>query len=709
MTINSNDTAADDGYDSDEPRVKVAPMGVRLLIALLGRWYWIALATLIGGGCSTYYLSKAPKIYTASSSILVKEQTGSLIGRDQTEEINMGSLVAMNTVIEQLKRQTLLEAVAERDEVRALTGVMPPKVRWLPPWVSDWIGDKHDDNALITTASIPRGEFAGMIASCTTVSMRGVTRLLDIRVSHTSPEVAKVLADAIALEFIAQTTGDKSSGRSSVIELLTEKSEGARQSLQESQKSFSAYQRALAGHEELQVKEKEVVELTRRYRAKHPELINAMAQLANLQNRFLMDFTAAVQSGADAAYWKEKDVSLESGGQELSERLEVARRMLLSRTSILKNEIQSQETVFNAMLTKIREADVNQAEQGSAIEMNSRAHLPGTAVSPVEAKVISTGLIGGFLVGAAFALLLIRMDNKFHTVMQVEEILGVPVLAAVSIIQPQAKPKKSAEAVDPKELEALELEKNWDPKIVFRHGLADSGHSEMFRVLRASITLLGPEEKRKVTLFTSAIPGEGKTTTAVNFALAAAGQGKRVLLVDLDLRRPAVHAAFGIPRDSDSRGVTGYLSGQRSFDDSILTNVSGTGLDLMVSGVKAPRPGELLNGFLLNSLLAEARARYDLIVLDTAPLLAVPDTRVIAPHADNVCMVVRAEYVPKGAVLRVLSLLEAGRTPLAGIVLNAFRARRSLIAYNYTYGYYKYGSSGNPYGDGRDAYGADEK
>jgi succinoglycan biosynthesis transport protein ExoP len=103
--------------------------------------------------------------------------------------------------------------------------------------------------------------------------------------------------------------------------------------------------------------------------------------------------------------------------------------------------------------------------------------------------------------------------------------------------------------------------------------------------------------------------------------------------------------------------------------------------------------------------MAGARSKYDVIVLDTAPLLAVPDTRVIAPHADNVCLVIRAEYVPKGAALRVL---RAGRTPLAGVVLNAFRERRSLIDFNDSYGYYKYGSSGNAYGDGREAYGAKE-
>jgi capsular exopolysaccharide synthesis family protein len=706
MTNNFKDTAADADYEMDEPRTNGPSRGMRLLIDLLGRWYWIALALLCGGAGSVYYLSRAPKIYSASSSILVKEQTGAVMGKDQTDEINMSSVVAMNTVIEQLKRQALLEAVAERDEVRGLQSILPPEVRWLPPLLSGWLGDKVDEGDPVAAASIQTDVLAGMIGSWTSVSMRRGTRLLDISVSHTSPEVAKVLADAVSLEYLAQTTGAKSSGRRSTIELLTEKSEQSRQSLQESQKAFSAYQRALSGHEELQIKEREVVELTRRYRAKHPELINGLAQVVNLQNRFLGDFAAAIKSGADAAYWADADVPLASSAQDLPERLEMARRMLLSRTSVLKSEIQSQESVFNAMLTKMQQVDVNQAEQESAIEINSLAQLARLPVSPVGSKVITKGLLGGLFVGTVLALLLVRLDNKFHTVMQVEELLGLPVFAAVVVIQQESKAKLAAQAPGRNVPEALEIEKNWDPKIVFRQALCDSSYAEMYRVLRAAITLLGSEEKRKVTLFTSAIPGEGKTVTSINYALAAAGQGKRVLLIDLDLRRPAVHKAFGLPRDGGSKGVTAYLAGKYSFAESILQNISGTGLDLMVSGMKAPNPGELLSGAQLDSFLAEARSKYDVIVLDTAPLLAVPDTRVIAKYADNLCMVIRAEYVPKGAALRVLRLLEAGHTPLAGVVLNAFRERRSLIDFNYSYGYYKYGSSGNAYGDGREAYGS---
>lgn len=673
---------------------------------LLARWYWIVLGTLLGVGCSFYYLSKAPKVYASSCTLLVKEQTATVLGKDQTEEISMRSNEGMNTIAERLKRQVLLERIAAREDVRSLQNIIPAKVRWLPPVLAEWLGDKVEVSAPVSAAMLTPAALAGGIGSWMNVSVRRGTRLLDVTVTHPSPEVVKVVADAICLEYIAEISGDKSSDRTGTIQVLAGKSEESRQALQAAQKAFSAYQRALTSHEELQAKEKEVAELKRRYRAKYPELINGLAQVEALQSRFLADFEASVKSGADAAYWKESEAALKVASASLSEQLENARRLLLSRTAVLRSEIQSQESVFNAMLTRMEQVEINQSETESEVEISNLAPLPGGPVSPVGSKVLMMGLFAGAAFGGAIAFASIRLDNKFHTVMHLEELLEQPVLAAISNIKP-LKVRGKAEKLEPgQQTKAVDSEKNWGSRIVFRQGRLTSAYAEMFRVLRASITLIGPEDKRKVTLFTSSIPGEGKTLVSVNFALAAAGQGKRVLLIDLDLRRPSVAGLLGLSQGSTDFGVTGYLSGKSSFDESLTRNIGNDGLDLMLSGARTPNPGELLNGTLLNALIAEAREKYDVIVLDTAPILAVPDTRILASYADNVCLVVRAEYVPVQATERVVRLLAADRTSLAGVVLNGFRERRSRIAFNYSYGYYRYSSSGNSYGSGDVSYGS---
>lgn len=683
--------------------------GKRLAMNLLSRWYWIVLGVILGGGGALYYLSKAPKLYSSSCTLLVKEQTASVLGKDQTEEINMRSTEAMNTIAERLKRQVLLERIAGREDVRSLQNIVPDKVQWLPDLIVEWLGGTTDAVGPTAASSMPPAALAGAIGSWMSISIRRGTRLLDVTVRHPSPEAVKVLADAICLEYIAEISGHRSSGRTGTIQVLAEKSEESRKSLQGSQKAFSAYQRALGSHEELQLKEKSVEELARRYRAKHPELISGLAQVAALQARFLADFDVAVKSGTDMAFWKESEASLKALGGTLPEQLENARRILLSRTAVLKSEIQSQESVFNAMLTRMEQVSINQTEVESEVEISNLAPLPGSPVSPIGSKVVGMGLFAGAAFGGLVALISIRQDNRFHTVMQLEELLEQPVLAAISRIDPAKVVKRGDSPGAEVDLALVEEQKRWDPHVIFRHGQSLSNYAEMFRVLRASITLIGPEDRRKVTLFTSSIPGEGKTLVSVNFALAAAAQGKRVLLIDFDLRRPTVHKILGFDRATDHLGVTGFLSGKSSFEDSIVRKVDGGGLDVMHSGDRTPNPGELLNSSLLESLVALARDQYDVVVLDTAPLLAVPDTRILASYVDNVCLVVRAKYVARGATQRVMRLLASDRTPLAGLILNAFSEKRSLISYNYSYGYYSYSRSGTSYGNAEEAYGERRK
>lgn len=695
--------------DAFSPKPAGSAGARRLLLNLLSRWYWIALGLVLGGAGSLYYLSKASKSYSTSCTLLMKEQTASVLGKDQAEEISLRSTEGMNTLAERLKRQVLLERVASREDVRALKNFMPAQVQWLPPTLAQWLGNHGEAASPASAATLPTAALAGSIGSWMSISVRRGTRLLDVTVTHPTPEVAKVLADAICLEYISEISGDRNSGRTGTIQVLADKSEESRQSLQSAQKAFSAYQRALTSHEDLQAKEKEVAELKRRYRAKHPELITGLAQVTALQSRFLADFDASVKSGADTAYWKEAEAALKAAAASLPDQLENARRMLLSRTAVLRSEIQSKESMFNAMLTRMEQVEINQSDNESEVEISNLAVLPSLPVSPIGSKIIMMGLFGGMAFGGAIAFGSIWLDNKFHTVMQLEELLEQPVLAAISRIK-SAKPVKPVEIVDAakahEEVAVLEVQKNWDSRVVFRQGQRTSTHAETFRVLRASVTLLGPEDRRKVTLFTSSIPGEGKTLVSVNFALAAAGSGKRVLLIDLDLRRPSVHKVLGASQESDLAGVTGYLSGRTSFEESLTRKIGGEGLDLMLAGARTPNPGELLNGTLLKSLIAEAKEKYDVVVIDTAPMLAVPDTRVLAPYADNVCLVVRAEYVPKGATERAMRLFVADRTPLAGVVLNGFEERRSRIAFNYSYGYYKYGQTGNSYGAGTESYGA---
>jgi len=228
------------------------------------------------------------------------------------------------------------------------------------------------------------------------------------------------------------------------------------------------------------------------------------------------------------------------------------------------------------------------------------------------------------------------------------------------------------------------------------------------------LSLLGPTADRKVFLFTSALPNEGKSFTSVNYALALAQQGHRVLLVDGDLRRPNIHKIFKNECESkkDFPGVVDYLVGAVALKDAarLVATVDseplGTraGADapadgqlfILAGGQRAPNPAELLGSGCFKSLTVEAISMFDRVVIDSAPVLAVSDTLLMAGHVQTICMVIRAAKTPRNAIHRALTLLgSAGNRP-AGLVLNRLPRRRGA-------GYYYYYAS-HGYGDGLGSY-----
>ena len=686
-----------DDFDGDdlEPPSRNRGGGRRLLQSVVGRWYWIVLGLIVGLGAGLYYLSKATVIHSATTTLLVKQSAGSMLFSEEKggEELDMRSLEALNTVAGKLMSRTLLAKVAAQKELVAQPGLMPVKVEWAPGWFLAWQGGGILPSPIAAPEVAAPEVLAALIDLWTTVSVRRGTRLLDLTVKHPDPEVARILADLVAEQYVNDSTTSRSDGRQSSIALLKVEADRARADFQAAQKALGSYQEALKLQTDLVLRDAEMAALSQRYLAAHPKMITARETYDRLRNNLLAELERLRRSGADTEFW----LSV-AGEWETSEsldderRLAAARRILLSRTAVLESEIRSQESVFNAILTKLQETDVNEAasktSQESECEISDAARVAPVPVSPVPTKVIFGGLAGGGMAGLALALLLGFLDNKIRSVSQLEALSGLPVLAAVAALNPAeaerqlAKRKgKSSSAVEPAD------EAGWDRRLVFRQGLASSQYAEMYRVLRASVSLLGDESQRKVTLFTSAIPGEGKTLTSVNFALAAAAQGKSVLLIDLDLRKPSVHRLLGLRQDVHGFGATQLLAGRCTFEGAIFRGAGIRGLDLILSGTRAPNPGELLHAKGLAAILKEARSRYDLVVLDSAPVLAVPDTRMIAPLADNRCMVVRAERTPVGAVMAALELLEAGGTGPAGLVFNAYSVKRRLPGYRY-YSYY---------------------
>ena len=449
----------------------------------------------------------------------------------------------------------------------------------------------------------------------------------------------------------------------------------------------------------------------RRYLPKHPKIITATIELKQLREQFIREFEGARQAASDKAYWDIASKELPDRQSHPEDFLHAARQLLLARIGVLESETASATTVYNTMLTRIKETSVNKESTDSSADINNLARVPDQPSAPLPSKVFAVGTMGGLGCGVLLAFLLIRLDNRYHTVSQISLETGVTVLGAIADIKLHHLEVAERQYRKRNPDSPADLHSSWDKRLVFRPGVSSTSYAEMYRVMRASISLLGDESKRKITLFTSSLPGEGKSLTSTNFAIAAAGQGRKTLLIDMDLRKPSIHRFFGLTRTPDAGGLTECLANLATFDSVVIRETAQPNLHLILGGKSAPNPGELLESGRLHELLAQACKEYDVVVLDTAPLLAVPDTRIIAPFAHNLCLVARAEYTPKGAIQRTLQILSEDGSILCGLIFNGFVEKRRLMGENYSYGYYKTSRYGRSYrygyGKGYGAYGSE--
>jgi capsular exopolysaccharide synthesis family protein len=193
----------------------------------------------------------------------------------------------------------------------------------------------------------------------------------------------------------------------------------------------------------------------------------------------------------------------------------------------------------------------------------------------------------------------------------------------------------------------------------------------------------------KIAVVTSAVPQEGKTTTAANLAVAFALQGMSVLLIDADLRRPRQHDVFQVPRGP---GLADVLLGHVAAADAIQrTRIQG--LSVLAAGTLSPNPAELVGGSRMQQLLAALGERFDLILLDTPPLLSVADGAIVSTHADGVIIVVRAGHTERDAAVAAVQKLNAVGARVIGTVLNDPDAKVASLSGYYRYGY-EYSSAG---------------
>ena len=450
-----------------------------------------------------------------------------------------------------------------------------------------------------------------------------------------------------------------------------------------------------------------VATLSQRYKEKHPKMLAARAALAEAKaalKRAVLAQPAVLKNNLEQARTAEKNLGIESHEQEKA-------ALTLNKAAIgyleLARQAETDRALYESVLRQIKETNLKKDAQTTAVSIIEHSPISRFPVSPSVPKSIIFGLLGGLAAGLGFVYVSNVLDRSIKTVDQAETLLSLPVLSAVPEIRKENESDQNNSTVP--------LASNVTYRLMAE--APEGPAAEAFRNLRASLALLGPEAERKVFLFTSAVPNEGKSFSSANFALALAQQGYRVLLIDGDLRRPSLHKIF-LPAseeaasDGDSKGVVDCLVGAADLNSVVRTVSAGrleaevsekltsTGgqLSVLTGGRRAPNPAELLSGAAFGRLLSEAARCFDRVVVDSAPVLAVSDTLLMTPRVQTVCMVVYAGKTPRNAVQRALGMLTAAGVRPAGVILNRL-PRRSGSGY-----YYYYASPG--YGKGEGAYGS---
>lgn len=206
--------------------------------------------------------------------------------------------------------------------------------------------------------------------------------------------------------------------------------------------------------------------------------------------------------------------------------------------------------------------------------------------------------------------------------------------------------------------------------------------SEAYRTLRTSIEFSRVDGELKSIMITSATPGEGKSTTAANLAAVYAQADKRVLIIDADLRKPTLHYAFNL---SNRIGLTSYLAGQSKLEYCITVSEENQ-VDVLPSGPLPPNPAEMLSSKRMKNMLEELRAQYDILLIDTPPVLAVTDAQIVATLCDGVLLVVNSGKVKREQAAKAQASLNHVKARILGVVLNSVERSSSDSHYYYYYG-----------------------
>lgn len=620
------------------------------------RRFWIFLITLSGGyllGLYMYSITPASYQSFATIEILRVKRDAADIAED--EKIRMSGAAEMLSASERLRLPQIYTEAA-KTQLFANRENLVPLQRDFP-----WTEHKEFKSADLTPEMI-----GAMLGKWVTIRWRTDTALLDLYATHTDPTLARDSLVSVIDAYKSVSENRVAGSSEYVLEYIMDSSNEVKERLLKLDGALRLYQRCSDLNKEVDDAGRQVSEMEKRYLPKWPALVEAKELQRILRAQFSSEVDQVIRiSEEEKAFWTERLTSLGSLNPE--ELIDAKIQIVSTRASVLQRDLDAEKQIYDNLILQLKEGNVTQGFASRQFEVVQPPTLPGFPAGPVKSKMILQYAGTGAAIGIGLIMLLGFLDPTVRTVSELEQLAGVPVIAAM----PSFKKKESRG-------ETLELLKD-----------GDSQTSEAIRTLRAGLTFLGTMEERCTFLVTSSIPGEGKSWVASNLALAFAVQGDRTLLIDADLRRPVQAEIFGY--EKEAKGLSDQLSLGASLKDILIRTEASENLFIIPAGSRSANPSELLSSKSLRPLLEKLSEYFDRIVIDSAPLIPVSDTIPIAKLVQSTVLVTRMGKTPKGAIKRSVRILSDNAVPPVGIVANAMPKTRTAGGHGY---YYSYASGG---------------
>lgn len=658
---------------------------------------WIILATAALGLATGLAVNLLlPKRYTATAQVEIVPDRSDEFRLTQIQDLSAGSDDAekLNTETQILESRTLALATIKSLHLDSNPDFLPlPNGR---PWD---LSKPAVRDALV-------GAFRGSL----NITREGHTSILLISFTSRNPSSASLVTNNLIDNYIEHSFHDNYAATEKVSGWLSAQLDDLKGNLEKSQQKMIAYQKDLglvgvdpkdsvitANLQELnkQLADVEVDRMLKEARLRSiqsasPEVIDAVAasdpalqapkqQLDQLRTQY-----AAMIQTYGSAYTPLKAIKAQIDQLEHSlktaENAEVARAQkeydaALNNEEMLRKSLSEEEQkaldngekgvqfefarsqyeanrlLYDGLQQRLQEAGIIAGLHTTSIHIIDSADIPTFPSLPRTKFNLAAGLGIGLMLGFVLALVLESLDTNLKTMTEIEQTLQLPLLAAI--------PSVETDELLPATFREFAMSRGASPW---------SRVAEALRGLRTSILLSSPGTPPKVLLFTSTRPAEGKSSIATLMAITFALNGSRVLLIDADLRRPAVHLRF---RMGKGIGLSSVLSGKAAVEDAILEWPELPSLHIMTSGPVPPLPSELLGSKQMEELIADLRGSYDFILIDSPPVLAVTDASILGRLTDAAILVIRYGAAQRHVVQRSVDLLDRSGAHLLGVAVNA--------------------------------------